>query len=69
MRGFATAHDQCLTVVGASFAGGGIYDFVKVPGTSGSYWGAAGVEKSASSATHHPAMVIYGAGSVMKFGA
>jgi hypothetical protein len=42
------------------WASGGIPDFVKVPGTSGSYWGAASAEKSANSAANHPAMVIYG---------
>lgn len=42
------------------WADGGIPDFVKIPGTSGSYWGAASAEKSANSAVDHPAMVIYG---------
>jgi hypothetical protein len=41
-------------------AGLGIHDFAKVPGTSGSYWGAGGIYKNDSSMTTNPAMAVYG---------
>lgn len=47
---------------------GGILDIVKIPGTSGSYWGAASANKSANSAVDHLAMVIW-PGPVMIVGA
>lgn len=56
---FWTGRSWVSTTQNLSF-GGGIYDFVKVPGTSGSYWGAGGVDKNSSSATQHPGMVVYG---------
>lgn len=44
----------------AGYAGLNTNDFVKVPGTSGSYWGAAGIYKNDSSTATNPAMVVYG---------
>lgn len=43
----------------SSWSGGGIFAMVKIPGTSGSYWGAAQVTKGSSS-TDHPSVMIYG---------
>jgi hypothetical protein len=40
--------------------GGGIYDIIKVPGTSASYWGAAGLTKNSNASGWHPAMAVYG---------
>jgi hypothetical protein len=55
-----TSRAWVSTLQNLPFASGGIPDSVKVPGTSGSYWGAASVEKSPTSTTDHPAMAIYG---------
>jgi hypothetical protein len=43
----------------SSWSGGAIFSMAKIPGTSGSYWGAAQVSKGSSSATH-PSVMIYG---------
>jgi hypothetical protein len=40
--------------------GGDVDALVKIPGTSGSYWGAATVYENENSDVLHPAMVIYG---------
>jgi hypothetical protein len=43
----------------SSMTGGAIFSMVKIPGISGSYWGAAQVSKDYSSAIH-PSVMIYG---------
>jgi hypothetical protein len=43
----------------SSMSGGTIFSMVKIPGESGSYWGAAQVSKGSSSAVH-PSVMIYG---------
>jgi hypothetical protein len=43
----------------SSWSGGAIFSMAKIPGMSGSYWGAAQVSKGSSSTTH-PSVMIYG---------
>ena len=53
-------HAMVATGVSLPWSSGTIQDFVAVPGASGSFWGAASADKSASSSVEHPAMTIYG---------
>jgi hypothetical protein len=54
-RSWSSALTLARPIVGA-----GIHQLVKVPGTSASYWGAAGIITSETSTTFHPAMLVYG---------